>query len=384
MEALWRTSLRRVQSQLEAAYASRMSQNPPGRLSAMLIERVHVPTSKPIDIASIPGITKSGPHYSRDRLQHIYTCPDTYRKIQQVFDAKGNAVFTDKPMLDIHGNPIVNSAGDAFLMRPGTKRTTLLFGSIPLASECRQAAIDAGRCLRGVASSHPDLILPENVSEQDQLTWFYTVFELAWRQIPGSPLLAEKLVWSGPALFRLNDLPRFRGQNWPKGLADSVARIPDPPDQWFSELQDIIGASIQTIDIILEQTAQPAPRPIAPDDSAPVLRKSEKSEPKARPKKSRRPPSDLAVATYRIWFPLNLSQEEIASLISKKVGYTVKQNKVSRMLKQVKLFLAAGNDLPALPKPSARSAPIDPSKIDLGERSDRLTKRQRNRQSDSE
>lgn len=61
-----------------------------------------------------------------------------------------------------------------------------------------------------------------------------------------------------------------------------------------------------------------------------------------------------------------------------------KQWQVSRWAKQVAVWIAAGNVFPDLPAMTAKPTALDPDVMDMGERQDALTKRQRRRRSDDD
>jgi len=70
----------------------------------------------------------------------------------------------------------------------------------------------------------------------------------------------------------------------------------------------------------------------------------------------------------------------LAELLTKEWKRTVHQGNVSRWLGQVKHWLEAGNVLPELSAPLDRKPlAMDPERIDLGQRRDRHSARQRDR-----
>lgn len=102
-------------------------------------------------------------------------------------------------------------------------------------------------------------------------------------------------------------------------------------------------------------------------------------------KKNRlRKPSDVALAAYRVHIATGRPQTEIAQALAQQFREPIKQNIVSRYIKQVERYLSAGNVLPDLPKPAKPAKSIDPAKLDLGNRTDSLTQRQRHRKSNEE
>jgi len=93
-----------------------------------------------------------------------------------------------------------------------------------------------------------------------------------------------------------------------------------------------------------------------------------------------RRPSEMALAAYRLSLVTGANQEEIANVLQKQFREPVTQPKVSRMVRRVQRYLNAGNILPPPPKTPQHAKSFDPSTLELGERTDRLTKRQRTRE----
>ena len=94
--------------------------------------------------------------------------------------------------------------------------------------------------------------------------------------------------------------------------------------------------------------------------------------------------STTAIAAYRLSFATGAKQAEIAAVLSREVGRPIKQNQISRMLKQVQRYTSAGNVLPDLPKLAARAKTTDPAKLDMGKRQTGRTERQRYRAIDKD
>jgi hypothetical protein len=90
-------------------------------------------------------------------------------------------------------------------------------------------------------------------------------------------------------------------------------------------------------------------------------------------------PSPDALRAYRSLIATGKTQTELADMLTDKLGRPIDQGTVSRWLKQVKTFFKDGNVLPDLPEPSRRETPMNPRKLDLGARQDRLAKRQRDK-----
>ena len=93
-------------------------------------------------------------------------------------------------------------------------------------------------------------------------------------------------------------------------------------------------------------------------------------------------PSENAFRAWRLRDLMGISnQTELAEKMTEN-GVPANQGQVSRWLKQVEEYMAAGGVLPKLSKMD-KPAAIDPSKIDLGKRQDGLTPHQRKRRDDS-
>lgn len=103
--------------------------------------------------------------------------------------------------------------------------------------------------------------------------------------------------------------------------------------------------------------------------------KEAKTKTKARKMKE---PSGRAFQAYALWRLEGMKQERICARLG-----NVAQPKVSRWCKAVAKWLAAGNPMPAAIG-RHRTITADPSAIDIGERRDGRTPRQRPRVSDEE
>jgi hypothetical protein len=95
-------------------------------------------------------------------------------------------------------------------------------------------------------------------------------------------------------------------------------------------------------------------------------------------------PQKIAIAAYRAQFINGKKQQEIAEMLENEFKKPVSQGQVSRWISEVKKYIEAGNVLPDFPKPTDKPVSIDPDVIDMGERQDRLAKRQRPRKSDDD
>ena len=93
-------------------------------------------------------------------------------------------------------------------------------------------------------------------------------------------------------------------------------------------------------------------------------------------------PSNDAFKCYRAYVATGKKQTELAQRMTEELGRTIYQGTVSRWIQQAKDWLSAGNVLPNMPPPASREQPMDPATLDMGERLDALTPRQRDRRSE--
>jgi hypothetical protein len=98
----------------------------------------------------------------------------------------------------------------------------------------------------------------------------------------------------------------------------------------------------------------------------------------------KRPPENA----FKVWRLRDLegikTQTELAKMMTQN-GIPATQGQVSRWLKDVESYLAAGNILPTLPSLISQPRSIDPATLDMGKRQDSRTPRQRERRnSDSD
>jgi hypothetical protein len=91
-------------------------------------------------------------------------------------------------------------------------------------------------------------------------------------------------------------------------------------------------------------------------------------------------PSENAFKAWRLRDLTGLrTQQEIADEMSKQLGRTVSQGEVSRWLNDVDAYRKAGGIFPDLPGLRGEPQSIDPNLIEMGERQDHRTARQRQR-----
>jgi hypothetical protein len=126
--------------------------------------------------------------------------------------------------------------------------------------------------------------------------------------------------------------------------------------------------------------------PGSPSEEA-IQTGNETSEPQSAPDDpgnvSRQEPSRRAIAAYRIHYLKDGTQSEIAAAIQSQFRTPCSQGQVSRWLKQVAAFIEAGNVLPSLLETPPTDT-VDPNVIDMGQRQDGRTPRQRKRRDDDD
>jgi hypothetical protein len=119
-------------------------------------------------------------------------------------------------------------------------------------------AADAGRCIRGLPYDVSNFLwsnwipnepfFEEVTCSQEKTYWLSALFELAWREIPGTSLHADKLVYAGPD--RCKNIPLCAWQTLSNGA--KLVDANNPPDHWYSVLDDLYTASVAAVDILLE------------------------------------------------------------------------------------------------------------------------------------
>ena len=89
--------------------------------------------------------------------------------------------------------------------------------------------------------------------------WTNLLFNLAWQNISGSPVTADRWAWNGGWKSTLEDNPKHRKFKR-KGLLTGEKGVPADgfdSSRWYSVLDDVIKASDHAIDIILTNSQPP-------------------------------------------------------------------------------------------------------------------------------
>ena len=157
-----------------------------------------------------------------------------------------------QPFVDAEGNPIVNSSGEPIPLRPGLCRYAFVYGDLATADTFLGLAERAGAILSDVpipaGQFEPWAIKSGNPIRR----WLYALHEIAWKRYPGSGLIADRMAYDGQFSMKVSDVPHVRSGNWSFGKTDM------PTTHIFSELPDLIGASVAAIDVLLSLARKPA------------------------------------------------------------------------------------------------------------------------------
>lgn len=241
--ALWRTSLERIQREFQAASSH------DNRLSCYLIQVVALRQTQgdpgdPYELNRPPRVGDHG--LLGASLEPGPIISDGYILV-------GEQVY-----LDAAGTPMLSPAGDPIAFDLGFRRDHRYYSSNPTAFanyECLGES--AGQCLAGLQEAS-DAIW-KNLPPQTRLAstpcelWTDALFELAWQCIPGVPLRAtRKATWAGNHSLTLPINREF----WP----EIPAEIADPPEYWYSVIDDVFSTSVAAMDILLA----------LPDDTQPI------------------------------------------------------------------------------------------------------------------
>jgi hypothetical protein len=128
-------------------------------------------------------------------------------------------------------------------------RSVHYFGDQQGYDEFFRLATDAGNLVSSMSNKFFPVSIPQYTLEtaEPATRWLYVLFDLAWAEIPGSPLRPSKgrTAWSGRTSIALDALPLFRAR-----FKDIAERFSDHPS-WYSVIDDLVQASVYAIDILL-------------------------------------------------------------------------------------------------------------------------------------
>ena len=184
------------------------------------------------------------------------------REARQVFDERGNATFRKDPIIDVNGNPIVNSAGEAFDFVMPASRTVTFEGDNEAYEALAGIAERAGRIVGNLGQLRTmEFARGWRFSSAADL-WWATVFEIAWAG--HHPLLsAARRLWvpnDRPSSFFPYDQEDVRllassgfGPKLPTHWVDRL------PEAYVSTIENAVAASFDATETLLDELqAEPA------------------------------------------------------------------------------------------------------------------------------
>jgi len=158
--------------------------------------------------------------------------------------------------------------------------------------------------------------------------------------------------------------------------------IPDSPYWFFSTLEDFVSASIGAVDVLLSEPAtqvrsgEGVGEELAGPPDNPASPGGDKGSDRGQVVPKR--PSEDAFKAWRLRDLTGLkTQQAIADAMTTQLGRKVHQGEVSRWLKEVDTYRMAGGVFPDLPGLSREPQSLDPAILEMGERMDQRTIRQR-------
>jgi hypothetical protein len=199
-------------------------------------------------------------------------------------------------------------------------------------------------------------------------------------------VLAQELSASIPFLIHRKDqdtdlagLDEISREFWRRADRLNIAELPPFPSSQSKTVADIEGCRRELLRAVEALPSLEQPRNAKQISGGPAAEQAKggaavNEKATEKPPSKRKEPSRQAVAAWRAWKFGGEKQAEIG----KRLG-GLKQYKISRMCKEVEQYRNDGNALPdlGLPSETAKPASVDPSAIEMGERQDGLTRRQR-------
>ncbi|MBV8782123.1 MAG: toll/interleukin-1 receptor domain-containing protein [Phycisphaerae bacterium] len=251
---LWERSLSRVQAQLTTLI------NREDTVAVLLTESV-IPRVPDVPDEYTPT-TLLGKQWSQAQTGGIY------RDMRQLFSANGNPVQTDESLPPAPGRGLVTYNGKRYDWSPGTMRNLNFYGdpgnvirsNFERISGAAVAIVESTESLR---SRFPRETLKNNGVTSDLVRFTYMIFDLAWMNMPGSPLRAERFVrkqrGSSTYTISLEHLKLVQKNGFASSQGNILGKfekwvlsIPDPPMHTYSVLEDLIASSIAAIDLLLD------------------------------------------------------------------------------------------------------------------------------------
>ena len=255
---LWRKELQRVHEQLSHL---------DGRVGGLLVEV----SPEWYEFRPPPGMEMGNCPWGTGWIYNQQTCEwrsghgEAVRESRPLLDAQGRPMIGSRTFQDVECRPMLLSNGQPVAFDLGLRRYHFIFGDIPTANKLIALAQSAGAALRGAVLPQGEFAPGAMYSHQNDLRWFYMLHEIGWKCYPGTSLSAKRMTWyvttnGSPVIFPADQLHSFRKDRFPEGLAATVNQnIPDPPAHTYSELPNLITASMSGIDVLLSMAEESAP-----------------------------------------------------------------------------------------------------------------------------
>lgn len=199
-----------------------------------------------------------------------------HRLFAQLFSADGKTLYTDKPVLDLGGEPIQTRNAKYPAIQLPTSRLVCIYGNKSAAHAIEPIAESLGRSLAVPEQPHP-VVDPNSIRTTDDLRrWVFVVFDIAWASargsLPGAGFAAKKMIripYLGsdgeqipdcatiPCSMPLAELHALRNAS-PPAMAQALKQVPDDPQWFYSIIDDFVSASIAAIDVLLSDPVETA------------------------------------------------------------------------------------------------------------------------------
>ncbi len=299
---VWRTSLERVRERF--VEAARM----PGRL-VCLLKNDSVGPSEP---KTVTEFTSDG-----SLVAHVESEPVDHPPRPAWLELPGLRGLPVGSEFRILRHPGTSNGEYA----PGVSRDCEFHGDVERWQEYSAIATAAGSCLTGLPKHVTALVWRDWLNgfdlPSDVWLWTNAVFELAWRQIPGSSVKAERFADVLGCQIPLDAIPQLRA-NVADGKSSSspevareLATLPDDPPRWYSLLDDVLNASITAIDLLFAIAGQAAAPPIQQNSAT-----FPPHQPPKNPAGRKRDKGAKATEACQVWVDyerLGLSQQEFCN-----------------------------------------------------------------------
>jgi hypothetical protein len=184
----------------------------------------------------------------------------TIGRLRADFEALANRASIEfvlvegKPDFDDRGHP-PGVAGESQLYCGDFGPCLMFFrigGSIDDAASLATIAGEAGNLL----DHPPPPICDRHGIGSGQVGWFHLVFDLAWQNYKGTTLRATRQVWFRNFHGPLDQFQAVRRLPNPGPFKAIIDKVPDPPNCWYSKLDDICRSSVAAIDILISMVEE--------------------------------------------------------------------------------------------------------------------------------